>query len=92
MRQGTLLTVFTLLTLSSVLGQNFEKVVFNDKDADDYYIQLKPPTGKINGVLILLPGYAEKAESVFPSSNLFNTAYANDIWTNCHRWWRKNIC
>ena len=81
MRQGTLLTVFTLLTLSSVLGQNFEKVVFNDKDADDYYIQLKPPTGKINGALILLPGYAEKAESVFPSSNLFNTAYANDIWT-----------
>lgn len=75
------MTVFALLTLSSAIGQNFEKVVFNDKDADDYYIQLKPPTEKINGVLILLPGYGEKAESIFPSSNLFNTAYANGILT-----------
>ena len=81
MKQRTLMTVFALLTLSSAIGQNFEKVVFNDKDADDYYIQLKPPTEKINGVLILLPGYGEKAESIFPSSNLFNTAYANGILT-----------
>lgn len=79
MKQGTLTTIFALLTLSSAIGQNFEKVVFNDKDPDDYYIQLKPPTEKINGVLILLPGYGEKAESIFPSSNLFNTAYANGI-------------
>lgn len=75
------MTVFALLTLSSAIGQNFEKIVFNDKDADDYYIQLKPPTERISGVLILLPGYGEKAESIFPSSNLFNTAYANGILT-----------
>ncbi|WP_162418502.1 alpha/beta hydrolase [Cyclobacterium roseum] len=81
MRQRILMTLFALLILSSAFGQNFEKVVFNDKDIEDYYIQLKLPTEKINGVLILLPGYAENAESIFPSSNLFNTAYANDIWT-----------
>jgi len=76
------MTVFALLTLNSAIGQNFEKVVFSDKDADDYYIQLKPPTEKkINGVLILMPGYGEKAESIFPSSNLFNTAYANGLLT-----------
>lgn len=75
------MTVLALLTISSTLAQNFEKVVFNDKDADDYYIQLKPPTDKVIGVLLLLPGYGEKAESIFPSSKLFNTAYANNIWT-----------
>jgi hypothetical protein len=81
MRQGTLMIVFTLLTISGAIGQNFEKVVFNDKEADDYYIQLKPPTEMINGVLVLLPGYGEKAESIFPSSKLFNTAYANGLLT-----------
>jgi len=81
MGQRTLTTVLALFVLSSALGQNFEKIVFNDKDADDYYIQLKPPTEKINGVLILLPGYGEKAESIFPSSKLFNTAYANGVLT-----------
>ena len=75
------MTVFALLTMSGAIGQNFEKVVFNDKDADDYYIQLKPPTERVNGVLVLLPGYGERAESIFPSSNLFNAAYANNIWT-----------
>ncbi len=75
------MTFLALFTISSAIGQNFEKIVFNDKDAEDYYIQLKPPTENINGILVLLPGYAENAESIFPSSNLFNTAYANDIWT-----------
>lgn len=81
MKQRTLMTVLALLTISSTHAQNFEEVVFNDKDADDYYIQLKPPTDKVIGVLLLLPGYGEKAESIFPSSKLFNTAYANNIWT-----------
>lgn len=70
-----------LLTLTRAAGQTFEKVIFNDADADGYFIQLKPPTEKIRGVLVLLPGYGEKAESIFPSSNLFNTAYANGILT-----------
>lgn len=81
MRQKTLMIFFLLGTLCSAVGQSFERVNFNDKDADDYYIQLRPPTEKINGVLILLPGYGEKAESIFPSSNLFNMAYANGILT-----------
>lgn len=81
MRQRTLITVFALLTLCNAMGQNFEKISFNDKDADDYYVQLKPPTEKVIGVLVLLPGYGEKPESIFPSSNLFNTAYANNILT-----------
>ena len=81
MGQRTLTTLFSLLTLSCAIGQNFEKIVFNDKDADDYYIQLRPETEKVNGVLVLLPGYGEKAESIFPSSKLFNTAYANGVLT-----------
>ena len=36
MRQGTFMIVFTLLTISGAIGQSFEKVVFNDKEADDF--------------------------------------------------------
>lgn len=73
--------LFALLAIGSAIGQNFERVVFSDNDPDDYYLQLKPPAEKVIGVLILLPGYGEKAESIFPSSGLFNTAYANGIMT-----------
>jgi hypothetical protein len=81
MTQKTLTTVLALVIMNSAVGQNFEKIIFNDKDTEDYYIQLKPLTERINGVLVLLPGYGEKPESIFPSSNLFNTAYANNILT-----------
>jgi len=81
MKKSTLITLLTFLTLGSAIGQSIEKVIFNNKDANDYYLQLKPATEKINGVLILMPGYGEKPESIFPSSNLLNTAYANNILT-----------
>jgi hypothetical protein len=40
-----------------------------------------PQSGNINGVLILLPGFGQKAESIFPESKLHNVAYVNDILT-----------
>ena len=80
MKQKIWLTLFSALIFGSVLGQSFEKVIFSD-NSDDYYLVLRPTTDKIKGVLVLLPGYGEKAESIFPQSKLFNVAYANDLLT-----------
>lgn len=66
---------------ASVLAQSFEKVQFNEKNKDEYYLALKPQSGKIIGVLVLLPGYGGKAEENFPETKLFNVAYLNDILT-----------
>lgn len=52
MKQGKIIAVFALLAFSSAIGQNFEKVVFNAKEAEDYYIQLKPAAEKIQGVCL----------------------------------------
>ena len=73
------LTLLALL-FNSAYGQNLEKVTFGTSN-DDYYLVLKPATEKIKGVLILLPGYGEKPESIFPQSKLFNVAFANDLLT-----------
>jgi pimeloyl-ACP methyl ester carboxylesterase len=76
-----LATLFFTVVCSIAFGQTFEKIVFNDKKADHYYILLRPNTDEIKGVLILLPGYGENPESIFPESKLFNVAYANGILT-----------
>lgn len=81
MKQKIKLTILSTLIFTSVLGQTIEKIIFSDKNADDYYLILKPPTERIKGVLILLPGYGEKAESIFPQSKLFNVAFSNDLLT-----------
>lgn len=73
---------FLLLTVCSVtFGQTFEKINFNDKNPEDYYLLLKPVSKEIKGVLVLMPGYGEDPESIFPESKLFNVAYANSILT-----------
>jgi hypothetical protein len=78
MKQGMMLAAF-LFMMSQGFGQSFEKIQFSEKNKDDYYLALKPQSGKINGVLVLLPGYAGKAEDNFPETKLFNVAYINDV-------------
>ncbi|WP_194778298.1 hypothetical protein [Pararhodonellum marinum] len=63
------------------MGQTFEKVSFNEHDEKDYYLLLRPLSEDINGVLVLMPGYGQDPESIFPESKLFNVAYANGIVT-----------
>ncbi len=62
-------------------GQTFEKIQFNEKEADDYYILLRPNSAEIKGVLVLLPGFGEEPEAIFPESKLFNVSYNNGIIT-----------
>ena len=65
----------------SVFGQGFERVVFNEKIANGYYLALMPKTDAIKGVLVLMPGFGEAAENIFPESKLPNVAYANGLLT-----------
>lgn len=81
MKQKIRLTLFLVLLVGNAMGQSIEKIIFGDNTSDDYYLVLKPSTDKIKGVLVLLPGYGEKPESIFPQSKLFNVAYANDVLT-----------
>lgn len=75
------LLAFFYFIFQTTFGQTFEKVLFNDNNVEDYYILLKPSNSEIKGVLVLLPGYGENPESIFPESKLFNVAYGNGILT-----------
>lgn len=79
--KNNLILILSILTCTVTFGQAFEKVSFNFKNPSDYYLILRPNTDKIKGVLVLLPGYGENPESIFPESKLFNVAYANGILT-----------
>lgn len=78
-----IISSFILLTLSSgfLFGQNFEKVVFNDQLENGYYVSVMPQSEDIKGVLILMPGFGENAESIFPESKIQNVGYLNGILT-----------
>lgn len=60
-------------------GQSIEKHAFAEGNAKDYYLTLRPATPEIKGVLVLLPGFGQAPESIFPESKLFNVAYANSL-------------
>ena len=62
-----------------ISAQNFEKVSFGDAE-DDYYLAMEPQ-GEIKGALVLLPGFGQAPESIFPESKIQNVAYAQGILT-----------
>lgn len=62
-------------------GQGFEKVVFDENTDDGYLLAMAPQSQQVMGVLVLLPGFGQAVESVFPESKIHNTAYSNGILT-----------
>lgn len=72
------LSTFLVFNLSA---QNYERAEFDPSILDSYYLAVKPTTDELNGVLVLLPGFGQDAESIFPESKLHNVAYANGILT-----------
>ncbi len=67
-----------LLTNAFVsFAQHVEKVPFNDKD---YYLAVKPTSGNIKGVLVLLRGFRDP-EVILSETNLPDVAAANDFLT-----------
>lgn len=77
--------IFTILTLNLVVinlqAQNYQKITFDSSTADGYYLAVEPESDDILGVLVLLPGFGQTAESIFPESKIQNVAYANGILT-----------
>lgn len=75
-----LIILFMLLSFHS-LCQNSEKVVFDVRDSTDgYYLAIRPPSKKIEGVMVLLTSFLSP-ESLLPETKLHNVAYANGLLT-----------
>ncbi|GAB3334700.1 hypothetical protein GCM10027429_16190 [Marivirga atlantica] len=74
--------IYILILLTSIQlsisAQNFERISIGD-EPDEYYIALAPSSENIKGVLVLMPGFAQPAESIFPESKIQNVAFANSI-------------
>ncbi|MFN5168446.1 MAG: hypothetical protein ACK5DD_02375 [Cyclobacteriaceae bacterium] len=81
MKTNFLLTLVLSVAISDMHGQSVEKVFFGAERTEDYYLMLRPHSDKIAGVLVLLPGFGQLPESIFPESKLFNVAYANNLLT-----------
>jgi len=63
-------------------AQSIEKNVIDENDdVSGYYLAVKPQTEKIDGVLILLSGFGQNAETIFPETKLHNVGYLNNILT-----------
>src|SRR5579862_7985959 len=76
-----LFQVFFLFVSESVFNQFSEKIVFNDKDSsNDYYLAVRPLSGNIQGVQVLLTSF-NSPEYVLAESRLQNVAYGNDLLT-----------
>ena len=63
------------------MAQNHWKVEFNTKSEDSYYLVVPPRTDVVKGVILLLPGFGQNAESIFPETKIHSVAHMNDILT-----------
>ena len=72
--------VFLILTacLNSSFGQIIKEVEFEYSSTNDHYLVVEPKDS-IEGVLVLLPGSYQEAESIFPETKLHNVAYVNNL-------------
>jgi pimeloyl-ACP methyl ester carboxylesterase len=77
----TILRYFFLLVAVPTLAQNFEKVSFDTDDPNGYYLAVVPQGDEVKGVLVLLPGFGQNAESIFPETKIHKVAYLNGILT-----------
>src|ERR1700749_3808871 len=58
-----------------------EKIIFNNKDsANDYYLAVRPLSGNIQGVQVLLTSF-NSPENILVESKLPNIACGNDLLT-----------
>ena len=71
--------LFLFLVPFLLAGQSIEKVKFSEKETSDYYLALRPASREIRGVIVLLPGFGEAPEAIFPESKIYNVAYGNQL-------------
>jgi len=76
--------ILLLLLFSSniIYSQSVKKTVVNKKELySGYYLAVEPEGDSIAGVLVLLAGFGQHAEDIFPETKLQNVAYSNHILT-----------
>lgn len=74
--------VFSLLTIyTPATSQSVTRVVVDEQDPTSGHYLAVEPRGKIQGVLVLLSGFSQQAESIFPETRLPGVAYTNNILT-----------
>lgn len=62
-------------------AQNYEKIILDTtNEVYGYYLAVKPQA-KIQGVMVLLPGFGSSAEGIIPETRLPGVAYVNNILT-----------
>jgi len=73
--------IILLLIPRQALSQFSEKIVFDSKDsANDYYLAVRPLSGNIQGVQVLLTSF-NPPEFILAESKLQNIAYGNELLT-----------
>lgn len=96
-RLGSLLSLSNIMALLHSLARGFllllllpictdaQSVRRIDLDSADYfaghYLAVAPGEDTIRGVLVLLAGFGQRAEDIFPETSLQKVAYANRILT-----------
>ncbi len=75
------IALLLLSSLEQLAAQNYEKVTFNKDIENGYYLVVEPEADKIEGVMVLLPGFGQIAESIFPESKIHNVAYLHGLLT-----------
>lgn len=80
--KSLLILILLLLTSNSIYSQSVKKIVVNEKELfSGYYLAVEPQTDSIAGVIILLAGFGQRAEDIFPETKLQNVAFENNILT-----------
>jgi pimeloyl-ACP methyl ester carboxylesterase len=69
-----------------VFSQSVKQVIVNERDkTSGYYLAVEPKDyqrgDSIKGVLVLLSGFSQQSESIFPETKLHNVAFVNNILT-----------
>lgn len=81
LKHVSILLIASVMFCQVTFAQNYEKIVLDTtNDVYGYYLAVKPQ-GKIQGVMVLLPGFGSSAESILPETRLHNVAFVNDILT-----------
>lgn len=80
MKHFSILLFFLICQIGS--SQSVEKIVLDEEDeTSGYYLAVVPAGNKVEGVLVLLPGFGQQAETIFPETKLHKEAYENNILT-----------
>jgi pimeloyl-ACP methyl ester carboxylesterase len=80
--QNTITLIILMFLCNLSYSQSLKKVVLTEKEFfNGSYLVVEPESDKIDGALILIAGFGQRAEDTFPETKLQNVAYINNILT-----------